>query len=71
MKTPEELAIEYNINKKKKTLRSWERKYNFKIDLDNFNHFKENKKYYIELRKYEKIKEKLNPDILNQCCASA
>ena len=65
-KTPEELSIEYDINKKKKTLRGWEKKYNFKIDLDNFNHFKENKKYYLEIKRIEEIKKMLNPDILGQ-----
>lgn len=66
MKTPEELSIEYEINKKKKTLRSWEKNLNIKISLDQFNHFKENKKYYLLLRDLEEIKKNLDPTILNQ-----
>lgn len=66
MKTPDELAKEYEINKKKKTLKGWENKYNFKIDLANFNHFKENKKIYLQLRKFNEIKKMLNIDILEQ-----
>lgn len=66
MKTPEELSIEYETNKKKKTLRAWEKNLNIKISLDQFNHFKENKKHYLLLRDLEEIKKNLDPTILNQ-----
>jgi len=66
MKTPEELSIEYENNKKRKTIRSWKKNYNLDIDLENFNHFKENKKYYLLLKDLEEIKKNLNPNILNQ-----
>tara|TARA_Y100000592_G_C5412930_1_gene289073 strand:- start:244 stop:459 length:216 start_codon:yes stop_codon:yes gene_type:complete len=66
MKTPEELSIDYENNKKKKTIRTWKKTYNINIDLEHFNHFKENKKYYILLRDLEEIKKNLDPYILNQ-----
>jgi len=66
MKTPEELSIEYENNKKRKTIRSWKKNYNLDIDLENFNHFKENKKYYLLLKDLEEIKKNLNSNILNQ-----
>lgn len=66
MKTPEELSIDYENNKKKKTIRTWKKNYNLDIDLENFNHFKENKKYYLLLKDLEEIKKNLNPNILNQ-----
>ena len=66
MKTPEELSIDYENNKKRKTIRSWKKTYNINIDLEHFNNFKENKKYYILLRDLEEIKKNLDPYILNQ-----
>ena len=66
MKTPEELSIEYENNKKKKTIRSWEKNLNIKISLEQFNHFKENKKKYLLLRDLEELKKNLDPTILNQ-----
>ena len=65
-KTPAEIAIDYENAKKLKTIRGWNKKYQFDIDLANFNHFKENKKVYLELRKYEQLKKTLNTTILEQ-----
>lgn len=65
-KTADQLLEDYSINKKKKTLREWEKKYNVKISLEDFDYFKENKLKYLEVLKLEKLKESLREDILNQ-----
>ena len=65
-KTADQLLEDYSINKKKKTLREWEKKYNVKISLEDFDYFKENKLKYLEVLKIEKSKEKLRQDILDQ-----
>lgn len=66
MKTPEELAIEYDNNKKRKTLRGWFNNYKIKIDLEDFAHFKKYKKIYLEIIKIEQMKKDLNPNIINK-----
>lgn len=66
MKTAEELQVEYANSKKKKTIRQWKKNLDIKVDLDKFNHFKENKKYYLQLRELEEIKKRLDPEILGQ-----
>jgi len=65
-KTAEQLLEDYSINKKKKTLREWEKKYNVKIDLEDFDYFKENKLKYLEVLKLEELRKTLREDILNQ-----
>ena len=65
-KTEEQIVEDYENHKKRKTLRNWKTNYGITITLEDFNHFKENKKYYLEIKKYEEIKKSLNPKILSQ-----
>lgn len=67
MKTAEQLVIDYDLQKKRKTLRGWEASFGVKIDINDFDHFKKNKKYYLELKKLTEIRNNLlKSEILEQ-----